>query len=307
MLAVSGQELLAGTAAGIFRSSDNGKNWEEANTGLPPPEPWLIGSAQINCLTPYGKNLYVGTKYHGIFRTKDDGKNWKGVSSGLPEDVPSVNCLAVSGQNLFAGTDGGVFRFSDNGESWVAVDKGLPRYARVSYLAAHGQHLFAAVTWEIVIKDTVVEGVSVKNDPLNRYGLFSSSNSGKEWKALDSGLSEGHGVEAIAVLGDTILVINNEDTFLSTISGGHWTLINSDLPKDIEILCFMGSDGNLLIGSYSGVYLSADKGKSWRAINSGFPPDPTVQCLAMGSGHVFAGTKEGGVWKLPLSIAFGKR
>ena len=32
-----------------------------------------------------------------------------------------IQCLAVSGTNLFAGTDGGVFLSTNNGTSWTAA------------------------------------------------------------------------------------------------------------------------------------------------------------------------------------------
>lgn len=52
-----------------------------------------------------------------------------------------VRCLAASGSNLFAGTNGGVFLSIDNGTSWTAVNTGLPG-APVLSLAVNGSHLF---------------------------------------------------------------------------------------------------------------------------------------------------------------------
>jgi hypothetical protein len=54
-----------------------------------------------------------------------------------------VNCLAVNGSNVFAGTDGGgVFLSTNNGTSCTAVNTGLMR-TFVSSLAVNGSNLFA--------------------------------------------------------------------------------------------------------------------------------------------------------------------
>ncbi len=53
-----------------------------------------------------------------------------------------INCFAVSGTNLFAGTDGGVFLSTNNGTSWTAVNTGLTNTEILS-LAVSGTNLFA--------------------------------------------------------------------------------------------------------------------------------------------------------------------
>jgi len=57
----------------------------------------------------------------------------------------TVNCLAVSGAGLFAGTSGGVFRSVDHGGSWTAVHTGLTNF-KVSSLVVASSHLYAG-TW----------------------------------------------------------------------------------------------------------------------------------------------------------------
>jgi len=54
-----------------------------------------------------------------------------------------VQCFAVNGLNLFAGTYlGGLFRSTNNGTSWAAVNTGL-MYPFVYSLAVNGSNLFA--------------------------------------------------------------------------------------------------------------------------------------------------------------------
>jgi len=102
-LAVSGTSLFAGTyRGGVFLSTNNGKSWTAASSGLPK-------NTEINCLGASGTYLFAGTD-EGVFLSTNDGKSWTVVNKGLPENT-EVNCLAVSGTNLLAGIDeGGVWR-----------------------------------------------------------------------------------------------------------------------------------------------------------------------------------------------------
>ncbi len=50
--------------------------------------------------------------------------------------------FAVSGTNLFAGTEGGVFLSTNNGTSWTEVNTGLTSTSVIAF-AASGTNLFA--------------------------------------------------------------------------------------------------------------------------------------------------------------------
>jgi len=83
---------------GIFRSTDNGANWTEANSGLP------INFRGFCFHGNRGKHLrsykfrFIGTS--GIYLSTDDGTSWSAVNSELPN--VSVRSLAISGMTLFA-------------------------------------------------------------------------------------------------------------------------------------------------------------------------------------------------------------
>lgn len=74
----------------------------------------------------------------------------------------SINALAISGNNIFAGTSyGGVFLSTNNGTSWTAVNSGLTG-TLVKSLAISGNNIFAGTD----------------------RGLFLSINNGKSWTAV---------------------------------------------------------------------------------------------------------------------------
>jgi len=72
-----------------------------------------------------------------------------------------INCIDVSGSNIFAGTEfGGIYISANNGISWYAVNNGLPPVVAVRKLAVNGNNIFAAT--------------------LNS-GMFLSTNNGSSW------------------------------------------------------------------------------------------------------------------------------
>lgn len=93
------------------------------------------------------------------------------------------------------------------------------------------------------------------------HGVFLSTNNGKSWTAVNSGLPEWPNVQCLAVSGTNI---------------------------------FAGTDE-------SGVFLSTNNGKSWTAVNSGLPEKTGVRCLTVSGSYLFVGTDGRGVWRLPLS------
>jgi hypothetical protein len=63
----------------------------------------------VSTVAVLGTNLFAGIYLGSVFLSTNNGTSWTAVDSGLTNT--SVNALAASGTNLFAGTDGsGVWR-----------------------------------------------------------------------------------------------------------------------------------------------------------------------------------------------------
>ena len=78
---------------------------------------------ETTCFAVIDTVLFVGT-YGAVYFSTNNGTSWTPVNTGLTDlDVLS---LAVSGDNLFAGTwGGGVFLSTDNRKNWTNVNTGL--------------------------------------------------------------------------------------------------------------------------------------------------------------------------------------
>jgi photosystem II stability/assembly factor-like uncharacterized protein len=123
--------ILAGTTQGIWRSSDNGQSWSEANATLAIRHVrWMAGSSD----TP--SFILVGTEPAGIFVSRDSGKTWHQNAEVvelrdkygwfLPYS-PEAGCvrgfaIAESGPHksrVYAAVEvGGVLLSDDGGQKW---------------------------------------------------------------------------------------------------------------------------------------------------------------------------------------------
>ncbi len=161
----SGNNIFAGTDVdGIYLSTDNGNGWFVVNNGL--------SNMKIRALSVYGTSVIAGTFGGGIFTSTDNGTAWNESNSGFPGSV-YINCLAVSGLNIFAGTGVGtsdniMYRSTDNGGSWKEASNGLANNTKISALAVRGSNIFAATSGD---------------------GVFSSTDNGESWNPINDGLT----------------------------------------------------------------------------------------------------------------------
>ena len=159
-LAVSGNNIFAGTTTdGVLMSVNNGASWTRANSGLP-------AYASINCLVTSGNNIFAGTRDSGVFVSSISGVSWTTAISGLPDIF--VRSLAVSGNNLLAGSDSGVSLCTKNGATWTVAGSGLANI-RVMSLAVSGNNVFAGTA---------------------DNGVFVSTNNGTSWTDFSTGLTD---------------------------------------------------------------------------------------------------------------------
>ncbi|HEY2980926.1 MAG TPA: hypothetical protein VGJ22_07075 [Anaerolineales bacterium] len=129
---VSGREgvILAGTADGLFRSTDRGRTWHGASAGLNERHVrWLSHHPEMPDL------VFAGTEPAGIYVSWDGGTSWHGRGEvarlrdehhwSLPYS-PAAGCIrgfAFIGERGYAAAEvGGVLRTDDRGVKWRLAD-----------------------------------------------------------------------------------------------------------------------------------------------------------------------------------------
>ncbi len=224
-----------------------------------------------------------------------------------------VECFALSGTNVFAGTYGGVYLSTNNGNSWV--NRGLTN-THIWSLATNGTKLLAGTnakgiylstndgsSWSQI--DTGLTTATVYSfiiDDTNIFagttaGIYLSTNNGNTWSQMDTGLTY-TAVYSLAKSDTNIFAGTNGGVFLSTNNGTNWTQINNGLPAT-TVNSLAISDTDILAGTNLGIYLSTNKGSDWTALDTTVR---NIKSLIVRGSNIYAGTISGGLF---LSTNFG--
>lgn len=157
--------LYAGTDhAGVFRSTNSGRTWKQANTGL--------RNLDVRAITTGPTAIVLGTQ-EGVY-VSGDGLAWEGAGL-ITVSISSVAIISENPLGILAGSDqvaqqNNLFRSLSVGSAggWQTVSGGDPGGAPVFSVAA----------------GPVVKGGS--NPPIlvgNLKGLYASSDGGNTWQA----------------------------------------------------------------------------------------------------------------------------
>jgi photosystem II stability/assembly factor-like uncharacterized protein len=185
----SGGVILAGTAEGIWRSSDNGRSWSEANETLAIRHVrWMADSADAPAI------ILVGTEPAGIFVSRDSGETWhqnaevvdlREKNGWFLPYSPEAGCvrdfaIAESGPHkdrVYAAVEvGGVLISDDGGQKWHLAEgsDGKPDLNREPGAMIHPDVHSISVHPSSSDLVTAVTG----------GGLYRSTDGGRTWKCI---------------------------------------------------------------------------------------------------------------------------
>jgi hypothetical protein len=313
---VINQVIIASTlVAGVYRSTDNGQTWLDANAGIigtivtsmtagngfvfaglitnsdaglasiartsDNGKTWEIANlasidAQVSAMA-YGNNVfYVGTIGDGLYRSTNDGVQL--VQTGLATGILDVRAILANGPTVYVGTRDSIYRSTDSGVNWTRV-----------YIAE------TPVISLSLVGNTVYAGVARASG-----GLLYRSTDGTNWTAT----TLAQAVTSVVQVGSTLIagVIPNQNSpvgvYVSTDNGATWTAAGNGLttPFTFKLLTL----GNLVYAATgSGVFVSSNAGQTWVPFNEGlrilFTPS-----LILNGNVMLAGTGGGGVWARTL-------
>ena len=238
----------ANGAGSMFRSSDQGLNWNPANSGFPP-------AAQVNAFAFTDTNLYVSTNY-GVYSSADSGGLWKidtiglGLNQLYPGQGDGLAGIAAAGSKLFTikWQGGSVYSTSTDSISWKQISSDF--YHTGLAITAIDTNIFIATQDGIYL-----HGGGTTWLPKNN-GLFISDTSWVAWCIFtNSGTSLFANILSSSSYTSGIYVTND--------LGESWAKLDDSV--------FAGASINKITANEKYIFASAEN-SSWRMQLSGIVP-----------------------------------
>ncbi len=183
--------VFAGTADGVYRSTDRGKSFKRAAF----PGKTQIWSFLVDAGNP--DLVYAGASPIAMYRSDDRGESWRELPNpGMPDRaVMPFACRVMrlaqhptQPGTLYAALEvNGVMKSTDGGESWTDVSTDLIRLAQMPHLKSK----IVSNTYNEGMLDGHAIAISAA-DPdavifAARMGLFRTADGGKSWQDMELG------------------------------------------------------------------------------------------------------------------------
>jgi photosystem II stability/assembly factor-like uncharacterized protein len=283
--------VFAGTFSdGIYRSTDRGATWASSNFGLLEICTMAIGVSPDYALD---ETIWLATA-SGLYRSRNGGRSWREVVV-MKGDSFAVQALAVARGGspapvIFIGTEEkGMLRSTDGGVTWQETNQGFsdlcinaiatsPRFAE--------DHMALAATSD---------------------GLFTSVDSGDNWKPVESGPESGLAVAIGATLGGSLALLAGQaygGIARSEDDGSTWETATGLIAESLLGMAVspnFGADHTIFTwGIDEGVRRSADGGVTWEQADSGLDPVETTSVMfspSYGQDKLLFATTSNGVYR----------
>jgi len=201
----SNGRVLALTSAGLFKSDDAGRHWQETGNGLG-LDVTFGGLISRSVVTPHDHYLFeTGVR---LLRSADNGESWTPTGLRLVGGDNVTALLAIPGGVIYSSYLG-TFRSSDFGATSTPV-QGLPPAGQligVLRINRDSQHLLA--------------GVMLRGS--GTAAVYRSIDLGLTWSPVESLAGSGPVVDIVTVDASTTVVSFADQLFVSTNQGVSWT------------------------------------------------------------------------------------
>jgi len=269
LLGLPGALYATSFPGGVFKSTDGGASWHEANFGLPGftlPDPARNGYYALAANPSDPHNLYLGIYGYGVYRSEDGAATWLPANTGLGNRY--VYCLLVeeNGDYIWAGSNDGV-------QGLWRSPTGTP--GRLHWAPApDAPPSFQAITG-IEINPENPDEMTLAAFPA---GVFATPDGGAHWYERSNNL-----------------YVTKMRTHGTGFEDGYYQLAQDPL-----------NPRHLFYGTYGGqVYETRDGGQSWSAFDEGLMREGSIYAFEVDADgtRLYISQKAGGVSRRALDPA----
>jgi photosystem II stability/assembly factor-like uncharacterized protein len=231
------EAIKPGSANIVFKSTDDGKTWQDISKGLP-------------------ENLWLDTIRGNSFFANDKGLFLK-VKNEFYHSTPNATApfwakeIFPDGDSSIAPAKSGIFYWGINLKTTNGMSVWSPMFE--NYQEPRIRSTF----------ETAGAAIFIGTD----RGFFRSTDNGKNWKHVHEGTLVGH----LAELDGVLLAISNRRIIRSTDNGENWEFVTSEGAVAWDVKQINGGFAAITAASESGkrsLKTSYDAGKSWQPIDA---------------------------------------
>jgi hypothetical protein len=210
--------LYLGYAPSLYRSSDEGRTWNNVHTPLKNTSITTIKFAEP-------KMIILGTSGDGVWHSTDDGINWTRWNPSGPD---SINTLEIYGGKCYAGSQQGLISCSLTSNNWqheLLADEELPILQLLNY---QDKRLYASVgNLGIWTNDLTLRSVNRSKASTKLLTVFTDPFSGSTTILLDLTNPEHVVLDLYDILGRKVMGLANSDF----VSGEYHIPLKGVLPS----------------------------------------------------------------------------
>ncbi len=265
--------IFAGTEAqGLFRSTDQGENWERLS----------FPAASVSALALSKEKILLAATEMGIYQSRNRGKTWQHLC-----EISNAISLAAINDIVLAGFVDQGLRLATDLRDWQPIEVPSIRSMVGFVLSSQFEKDLTAFMYG------------------PQEGIWRSADGGITWNPINDALPS---LDILTLIGSpelseskTILAAFLEGLYISRDAGDHWQLRTA---QPAGMLSF-SPNGKKLIASFleAGLRISEDLGQTWRDIPGPWEKGGKVVGLAisdLGDFHaaLIEGTEESlGIWQ----------
>ena len=257
----------------LLKSLD-GINWE-VQAPLPPFSHAIFGSSD---------RLYAPVGFFGseLYTSVDGGLTWEPTAANPPATGSGGLQYAGGEGAIYASATTSLYQSTDNGATWEDITEGLPGFARIQWIAANDQALFAGSfgksigrfvngTWDMIPMNSYALSPVVDNNGAffpTQAGIYRVENASSDVENITTNLrntSVGALGNVTSELNSAVFASTGNAIFRTTDEGNQWERV-----ADLQAFSFESYNDLIFAVDYGDIYRSTDLGETWVSMQTKF-------------------------------------